>query len=160
MRILKLNPLQMNFNLKIMKKFLLTYLLILLAVCVFGQSSKSERDNIRKQKVDFFNKKLNLSNTEADNFWTVYNDYQNRKNKISSEKRALIRYYMQNADYMSKNEITETLEKYLFYEKQETDLLVIYSEKLRKVLPDEKVLKVYVTEVEFKDYLLKQLRTK
>ncbi|MBN2522423.1 MAG: hypothetical protein JXB24_04070 [Bacteroidales bacterium] len=143
-----------------MKKFLLTYLLILLAVCVFGQSSKSERDNIRKQKVDFFNKKLNLSNTEADNFWTVYNDYQNRKNKISSEKRALIRYYMQNADYMSKNEITETLEKYLFYEKQETDLLVIYSEKLRKVLPDEKVLKVYVTEVEFKDYLLKQLRTK
>jgi len=142
-----------------MKKFLLAYLLVLLAVCAFGQSSKSERDNIRKQKVEFFNKKLNLSNTEANNFWPVYNEYQNRKNKISSEKRALIRYYMQNADFMSTNEITETLEKYLSYEKQETDLLITYSEKLRKVLPDEKVLKVYVTEVQFKDYLLKQLRT-
>ena len=138
---------------------MLTYALALVTIFVFGQTPKSDRENIRKQKVEFFNKKLNLTKTEAEKFWPVYNDYQNRRNKISSEKRALMRYYMQNTDFMSEVEIKETLEKYLSYEKQETDLLITYSEKLRKVLSDEKVLKVYVTEVQFKDYLLKQLRT-
>ena len=142
-----------------MKKLMLTYILILITVFVFGQPSGTERDNIRKQKVEFFNRNLKLSKAEADKFWPVYNDYQNRKNKISSEKRALMSYYLQNADYMSKAEITETLEKYLSFEKKETDLLINFSEKLRNVLPDEKVLKVYVTEIKFKNYLLKQLRT-
>jgi hypothetical protein len=126
---------------------------------VYGQTSKPERENIRKQKVEFFNRNLNLSKAEAEKFWPIYNDYQNRKNKISSEKRALMKYYMQNVDYMSDAEITETLEKYLSYEKKETDLLISFSKKLRFVLPDNKVLKVYVTEIQFKNYLLKQLRT-
>lgn len=149
----------MNYNIKTMKKLILAYILLLVVVFSYGQASKSERENIRKQKVEFFNRKLNLSKAEAEKFWPVYNDYQNRKNKISSEKRALMRYYIQNADFMSETEVKETLEKYLLYEKRETDLLISYSEKLRKVLPDEKVLKVYVTEVQFKNYLLKQLRT-
>lgn len=149
----------MNYNNMTMKKLILAFVCILVTVFSFGQSSKSERENIRKQKLEFFNKKLNLSGTEAEKFWPIYNDYQNRKNKISSEKRALMRYYMENADYISAAEIAETLEKYLFYEKQETDLLISYSDKLRKVLSDEKVLKVYVAEVQFKNYLLKQLRT-
>ena len=142
-----------------MKKLTLIYMLVLLSVFSFGQASKNERENVRRQKIEFFNKKLNLSKAEAEKFWPVYNDYQNRKNKISSEKRALMKYYVQNADYMSEEEIAETLEEYLSFEKRETDLLISYSEKLRKVLPDEKVLKVYVTEVQFKNYLLKQLRT-
>ena len=142
-----------------MKKLIFTYILILITVFAFGQPSRTERENIRKQKVEFFNRNLKLSKAEADKFWPVYNDYQNRKNKISSEKRALMSYYLQNADFMSKEEITETLEKYLSYEKKETDLLISFSEKLRNVLPDEKVLKVYVTEIKFKNYLLKQLRT-
>ncbi len=142
-----------------MKKLMLTYILILVTVFAYGQASKTERESIRKQKVEFFNRNLKLSKAEAEKFWPVYNDYQNHKNKISSEKRALMRYYMQNADYMSEAEVTETLEKYLSYEKKETDLLISFSDKLRNVLPDEKVLKVYVTEVQFKNYLLKQLRT-
>lgn len=142
-----------------MKKLILAFVCILVTFFAFGQASKSERENIRKQKLEFFNSKLDLSKIEAEKFWPIYNDYQNRKNKISSEKRALMRYYIENSDYISAVEIAETLEKYLSYEKQETDLLLSYSEKLRKVLSDEKVLKVYVTEVQFKDYLLKQLRT-
>ena len=46
------------------------------------------------------------------------------------------------------------------YEKQETDLLLTYNEKFRSVLPDDKVLRIYIAEVRFKEYLLKQLRTR
>jgi hypothetical protein len=142
-----------------MKKLVLAFVLCLVTVFTYGQNTGTERENIRKQKVEFFNRNLNLSKAEAEKFWPIYNEYQNRKNKITSEKRALMRYYMQNADYMSEDEISETLDKYLSFEKKETDLLISFSEKLRTVLPDEKLLKVYVTEVQFKNYLLKQLRT-
>ncbi|MBA7569977.1 hypothetical protein ES708_11722 [subsurface metagenome] len=142
-----------------MKQFLLLLVVVLFPVFAVGQPSKSDRDNIRKQKIEFFNKKLNLTKTEAEKFWPVYNDYQNRKNKIFSEKRALIHYYMQNSDYMSSDEISETLEKYISYERQETDLLTAFNEKFRKVLPDERVLKIYVAEIQFKEHLIHQLRT-
>ena len=141
------------------------YLVIILVATisfssVFAQKPGDARKRIHEEKVAFFNKRLNLSKTEAQNFWPIYNDYQNRKNKISNEKRTLMRYYSENAANMSDKEITGTLDKYIAFEKRENELLVTYSEKFREILPDEKVLKIYVTEVQFKDYLLKQLRTK
>jgi hypothetical protein len=126
----------------------------------FAQKSSDARKRIHEEKVAFFNKRLNLSKAEAQKFWPVYNDYQSRKNKISNEKRTLMRYYSENASNMTDVEISETLNKYISYEKLETDLLVTYNDRFRSILPDEKVLKIYVAEVQFKDYLLKKLRTK
>lgn len=125
----------------------------------FAQKAEDARKRIQEEKVAFFNRHLDLSKSEAQNFWPLYNDYQSRRNKISNEKRTLMRYYTENAGNMSDKEITETLAKYIDFEKRETELLVSYSEKFRTILPDEKVLKIYVAEVQFKDYLLKKLRT-
>lgn len=141
------------------------YLIILIISVVsfsslFAQEPSDPRKRIHEEKVAFFNKRLKLSKDEANKFWPVYNDFQSRKNKIANEKRTLMRYYSENATNMSDKEITETLNKYIAYEKQETELLVTYNEKFRAILSDEKVLKIYITEVQFKDYLLKQLRTK
>ena len=130
-----------------------------ISACCLGQGG-GQPQRIMEEKVAFFNKQINLSKTEADNFWPIYKDYENRKNRISGEKRTLMQYYIRNANNMSSQEITETLNKYMAFEKQETDLLITYNEKFRSVLPDEKVLKIYIAEVRFKDYLLKQLRTK
>jgi Spy/CpxP family protein refolding chaperone len=140
------------------------YLLILILTTLFflptsGQTSADAQQRIQEEKVAFFNEQLDLTKAEAQKFWPVYNDYQNRKNRISNEKRTLMRYYVQNEKHMSKAEITETLNKYIAFEKHETELLAIYNEKFREILPDEKVLKIYAAEVQFKDYLLKKLRT-
>lgn len=126
----------------------------------FAQKQGDPRKRIHEEKVVFFNKHLNLSKAEAQKFWPVYNDYQSRKNKILNEKRTLMRYYSENTSNMTDKEITETLNKYIAFEKRETELLVSYNEKFRSILPDEKVLKIYITEMQFKDYLLKQLRTR
>lgn len=119
-----------------------------------------QHQRIMQEKVKFFNKKLDLTKTEAENFWPIYNDYQNRRNRIASDKRTLMKYYNQNSQNMTSQEITATLNKYMAYEKQETDLLLTYNEKFRSVLPDDKVLRIYIAEVQFKDYLLTLLRTR
>lgn len=139
------------------------YLIILIiSVVTFGsvlaQKPNDARNRIREEKVAFFNKRLNLSQTEAQKFWPLYNDFQSRKKRISNEKRTLMRYYSENSTNMNDEEITETLNKYIAYEKRETELLVTYNEKFRSILSDEKVLKIYISEVQFKDYLLKKLK--
>ena len=60
---------------------------------------------------------------------------------------------------MKDQEITEILDKYTALEKQETELFVSFNTKFRSILPDERVLRIYVTEIQFRDYLLKQLCT-
>jgi hypothetical protein len=126
----------------------------------FAHKPHDARKRIHEEKVEFFNERLDLSKAEAQKFWPMYNDYQSRKNKILNEKRTLMRYYSENTSNMTDKEITETLNKYIGFEKRETELLVSYNEKFRAILPDKKVLKIYFTEVQFKDYLLKKLRTK
>lgn len=140
------------------------YLIIIIVTAVsfssvLAQKPGDPRKRIHEEKVAFFNKRLNLSKAEAQNFWPVYNDYQSRKNKIANEKRTLMHYYSENAANMSDKEITNTLNRYIAFEREETELLVTYNEKFRAILPDKKVLKIYVIEVQFKDYLLKKLRT-
>ena len=142
-----------------MKYLLSTCCAFLVFVSVYSQPSSSVRQRLQEEKKAFFTEHIGLTKSEASAFWPVYDDYQNRKNRIVAEKKTLTRYYLENKSNMKDQEITETLEKYLALEKQESELFVTFNIKFRSILPDEKVLRIYVAEVQFKDYLLKQLRT-
>ena len=137
-----------------------TIIYIILFFFAVNISAQTGTDRVREDKVKYFNEKLDLSESEAKKFWPIYNDYQSRRNKISSERKSLLRFYNENYANLSSQEISETLDRYIELEKMETKLTVEYSEKFQQVLAKEKVLKIYITEVEFRNYLLKQLRTK
>ena len=128
-------------------------------VSVYSQPTSNARQRLQEEKKTFFTEHIGLTKSEASAFWPVYDDYQNRKNRIIAEKKTLMLYYLENKSNMKDPEITETLEKYIALEKQESELFVTFNTKFRSILPDEKVLRIYVAEVQFKDYLLKQLRT-
>lgn len=143
-----------------MRSLSVLFIVVMISSSLFAQDKDDARQRIQEEKVAFFNENLDLSKAEAQKFWPVYNDYQNRKNRLSNEKRTLMRYYSENAGNMSDREISETLDRYIAYEKREIELLESFNEKFREILPDDKVLKIYITEVQFKDYLLKKLRTR
>ncbi len=155
--ILKL--LSVNYKWKIMKYLLLTCFAFLVFVSANSQPSVNAKQRLQEEKREFLTSHIGLTKSEASAFWPVYDDYQNRKNRIVAEKKTLMRYYLENKSNMKDQEITDTLEKYLALEKQETELFITYNAKFRNILADEKVLRIYVAEVQFKDYLLKQLRT-
>lgn len=124
----------------------------------FGQAT-SGTNKVLQAKIQFFNQKLALSPAEAKEFWPIYNDYQSRRSKLSKERKNIMGYYSENSTNMSNDEISETLSRYIEIEKEETKLLDTYNEKFKQVLSDEKVLKIYIVEIQFKNHLLKQLRT-
>ena len=139
-----------------MRTFVLFSLLMLFSIKTFAQLDKEAKlKQLQKQKIKYFTERLNLSEKEAKKFWPVYNDYQNRKNLIAQERKSTTTYFIQNSENMNEDEISELLEKYINYQKRETRLLEVYTNKFREFLPEKKVLQVFILEVKFRQWLLK-----
>ncbi len=142
-----------------MKKLSIIILFIFFSagVCL-AQQGANKQDKIYAAKVAFFTERLQLTPQEAEKFWPVYNDYQNRRDKIIQQRKNTTQYYMKNADNLSDKEISQILNDYINFQKQETALLENFNTKLKEILPERKVIKVYITEIQFRNYLLGQLR--
>lgn len=126
---------------------------------LFAQTKSSDKEEqVKAQKVAFFTQKLNLTAEEAQKFWPVYNSYWERKNTIIDERKKAMAFCMENIDKMSPKEIERYGDMYINFHKQESDLLVEFNQKFKEVLPPEKVMKLYIADYDFKNYLLRQIR--
>src|SRR4030042_6889304 len=143
-----------------MKKSMLKIIILLLILVISPVAGQMRQGNvmekIQAKKTVFFNEKLQLTPEESDQFWPVYNDYTNRKNLINQQRNSLMAYYVQNEKNLNDREINETLEKLLDFQRQETALMETYINKFKEFLPDSKVIKIFITEVQFKKLLLNQ----
>jgi hypothetical protein len=129
------------------------------AAPMFGQTSRGEKlDNLQQQKMAFFNEKLQLTPAESTKFWPVYNDYQNRRDKITHDRNTLIQYFESNKANMTDSEANELIAKYVGFQQEETRLMESFTAKFKEILPAKKVLRIYSVEIEFKKWLLENLR--
>ena len=118
------------------------------------------RNKIQAQRVAFYTQQMNITPVEAQQFWPVYNEYLEKKNKLAAEKRKLTKFYTQNSGTMTENDIDVTINKYVMVAKEETQLFEDYNKRFRKILPAKKVMRLYLAEIEFKTWLLGQIREK
>lgn len=148
-----------NYKSDIVKKALIIFLILIFpAITLSAQRPNMERLN--SYKIGFFTKKLNLTPTEAEKFWPVYNEYQKQKNLIQQEKISLIRNFNQNGNSLSDSQLTEIGDKLVSAVVQESSLAVTFHKKLKEVLPPEKVIRFYQAENQFKAQLLNELQGK
>lgn len=139
--------------------FILAFQLVAYTSQINAQSARSERqETLQQQKMTFFNEKLQLTQAESVKFWPVYNDYQNRRDKITRDRNTLLQYYEANLANMSETEASGLIQKYITFQKEETVLLESYTERFMKILPAAKVMRIYLMELDFKKWLLENLR--
>jgi hypothetical protein len=126
---------------------------------LLAQTKSSEKEEqVKSQKIAFFTQKLNLTSDEAQRFWPVYNNYWERKNSIIDERKKAMAFCMENIDKLSPKEIERYGDMYINFHKQESDLLIEFNQKFKEVLPPEKVMRLYIADYDFKNYLLRQIR--
>jgi hypothetical protein len=116
------------------------------------------RNKIDAQRVAFYTQQMNITPAEAQQFWPVYNEYLEKKNRLGAEKRRITNFYKQNSGTMTDNDIDITINKYVLELKAETQLFEEYNKRFRQILPAKKVMKLYVAEIEFKKWLLGKIR--
>jgi hypothetical protein len=146
-----------NYNINQMKRIAILLLVIFLpAVRSIAQNPKMEKLN--NFKIGFFSKKLDMSSSEAEKFWPVYNEYQNKKNQLQLEKIKINRTFNQGENSLSDSQLTELGDKYVECLVQESSLAVAFHQKLKEVLPPAKIIKYYQAEVQYKAELLNELQ--
>ena len=137
-------------------------IILLTAVILISANSMAQPekrpDNLQQQKMAFFNEKLQLTNEESAKFWPIYNDFQNRRDKITRDRNTLLQYFEANRENMPEAEIKNMIGKFTAFQKEETALLETFTDRLSQVLPSKKVMQVYLVELDFKKWLLDNLR--
>lgn len=141
-----------------MKK-VLTAIIALLVFNAFAVKAQGqeELDKLTAYKIAFFTQRLNLSSAEAEKFWPVYNNYSARKSKIQLERVALMRYAMQNEANLSEQELSSTADKLAQSFADEANLTVAFNGDIKKILPPAKVIRLFQSENQYKQQLLREL---
>jgi hypothetical protein len=121
-----------------------------------GQGQRLQK--LDAYKVGFFTKRLNLTAREAEVFWPVYNEYQERRNKILLDRREIIRVFNQTGQNLSDKELTGLGDRLIEGMTRESALSVDLHKKLREILPPQKVLRFYQAENQYKAQLLDELQ--
>jgi len=116
--------------------------------------NKDKQEKIKAQKIAFFTEKIGLTPDEAEAFWPVYNQYWKEKNAIIAARKKDMAFFAQHGDNMKKTELESYAVRYVGYEQALGQLIYDYHEKFCKILPIDKVMKLYLADYEFKTYLL------
>lgn len=125
-----------------------------------GRMPKGPRGKgmIEQEKIPFYTKKLNLTPEEAKAFWPLYDEYEDKKHDLMKQRKTIGHKIMINDSIISVKESEEINKAYFKLESDELNLEKTYNEKFKKVLPIQKVNKLYFVEHQFRIYLLKKLK--
>ena len=152
----------MNYKEKrIMKRkiTLLLFVLIGFAGMVSAQRGGGARkDKIEAMKIGFLTQRLNLTPEEAQKFWPVYNRFNDEMEKVRKGNRAKLMEEAGEMDNMSDVEAEKALNEMIANKAAELEIIKKYTAEFKKVLPAQKVVKLFVAEQAFKRELLKKLK--
>ncbi|QKG80894.1 hypothetical protein [Tenuifilum thalassicum] len=137
-------------------KILLILIISQLSLKAFSQDNTAKA--LKNEKVAFLTKKLQLTKEEAKKFWPIYDEYWDKKNKILSNRKRLAEEFIKNVDNLTESQTIEYTNRYVKSIKAESDLISEYNKKLLQILPPKKVMLLYQSNYEFKNYLLKKMQ--
>jgi hypothetical protein len=114
-----------------------------------NQEERMER--LESAKIAFLTQRIDLSSREAEKFWPVYNQYQN-------ELKALMQ--QRESDLQKQNQLsaTDKIDMQLDMESKILELKKRSTREFSKVLPPEKIVKLFQAERDFKNELIRELR--
>lgn len=149
----------MNFFNAIAMKTKISVIFLLLEFCFsLSMVQAQDRERLEAYKIAFYTKRLDLSASEAQRFWPLYNEYQKKRIEIQQERTKLNRIFNLEGSEMSEAELITAGDKLIELQVKETDLAVNFHKQLKTVLPPRKVIKFYQSENQFRMQLLKQLQ--
>ena len=136
---------------------------LLITLTIFAAFSSIAQKNIRALKAAYITTELDLSPSEAEKFWPIYNQFQKntRKTKVLSQKN--ITQKIRSAGGVNKLSNTEAeiiKEQYLKIEFELYEQKKKLLENLKGIISNKKMIKLLIAERNFNKELLKRLRNK
>jgi hypothetical protein len=144
---------------KRMRALLPLLFLLLLSTALRAQTSTTA-EQIQLLKVAFLTKKLNLTTEEAQKFWPIYNDFEDKRETAKKkllENRKKVKSNSTGSDSLSSADLDAIIAYEADFDENDAKLKRDLNSRLKKVLPVRKIALLYVAEEEFKKELLRQV---
>ena len=137
-----------------MKKILLI-LILTLSISGFAQN-QDRQERIKALKIAFITERLQLTETEAQKFWPIYNAFDSENQKIRKETMGKFRKV--DFDSMSDQEAENHLEDMMVNDKRKHELKQEFVKDLLKVLPAKKIILLKASEDAFNRRMMEQFK--
>lgn len=132
-----------------MKKSIITLFILFLSVASFSQNDRQEKeDKIKALKIAYLTENLDLSTTEAQKFWPIYNTYEEQQQSLRSEYHNKKRDI--NIDALTETEAQKLLGELEALNAKRNSINDNYMLALKKVLTSKQILLLKNTEDNFK----------
>ncbi len=137
-----------------MKHAILGALWLSFMLPLHAQPDPDRRDErLRAFRVAVFTEVLRLTPEEAQGFWPVYNDYLENREKMLGSLRP-----QKQVDAMTDSEVEDAIKRHFEIRQRELDLEKELFQKLRRVLPPRKLVRMPLAERTFRERLVDRLQ--
>lgn len=140
-----------------MKK-LLYICILLMSISAFAQK-QGKKERIKALKVAFITEQLSLSEKESQEFWPIYNTFEEETNKIRFEEIRTIRKDIRdNMETMNNDEAKALINRLDTAENRMHELRMGLSKKLLNIIPAKKIIQLKMAEDDFRRKMLEEYK--
>lgn len=126
---------------------------------LFSQEKGSGKvDKIKQLKIVYITEQLELSPTEAEQFWPIYRELELKLKQLKKESKKIQEIFTNNIETISEEELAKKMDQLFKNQIEETNLKREYFNKFAKVIGYKKTTKLLAVDKEFKQKLLKELK--
>jgi Skp family chaperone for outer membrane proteins len=148
-------------NSKIMNKKIFTLLLLLLSLTTFAQDMGKRVERIKALRVAFISDRLDLTTDEAQKFWPIFNQFDDKHFELQRQKKQLMQKLRpENTATLSDKETAKLMEQDEQLETEIQNNRRQLAKDLQGVIPNQKILMLKQLEIEFKSKLLQQMKNR
>ena len=144
-----------------MKKLTILIYLVFISIPLSAQPNgrKEMKEKIKTMKIAFITEKLDLSSSEAEKFWPIYNAFDKAQMKLRHEKlRAIKNELKDQIDTITDEVALIKLNELLAAEAELNALKQTFHMKLKNVISSKKILLLKISEEGFNRQMMKRLR--
>jgi len=140
---------------------LISALLVIFSFSVTGQhpgDRERRMEKYRSLKIAYFTDNLDFTSEESEKFWPLYNQYQKDEQELRRMYRTMREEFSEEPDKLSEQEAQKIIDRHIEIVEKEMLLEIKFHNELQEILPAKKVMKFYITEHEFRRYMLRRIR--
>lgn len=119
-------------------------------------AQKVDESDVKSYKIAFITERLDLSSKQAQDFWPIYNEHNDRYDDLKENTWEPIKKDLKNIDNLSEKEAEVLLENYRAYKQKRLQYREAFIADLLTVISPKKVMQLKKADYDFNKELLKQ----
>ena len=139
-----------------MKTYLLMACFLFSTMFMAAQDNDEHRKKIKALKTAHITEGINLTAKEAQQFWPVYNEFEEKRRNLYRRERAEI----EDVECLTEAKAGEKLNEYVEIEKEDYLLKRQYYNDLKKIFTARRIMQLKKVEDEFNRRIMREYRAR